>query len=95
MTSSTPQPETYAFNLEKVSEPPKVEESLAGLIIAGIQAGTRVFFWDPSGQVVRGFVRSTFRAVDGTPMLSINTDGPGPWGRSVNLPAAGVTISSN
>ncbi|PBK87545.1 hypothetical protein ARMGADRAFT_1168558 [Armillaria gallica] len=92
---ATPQPEIYAFNLEKVSEPPKAEESLPELSIAGIQAGTRVFFWNPSSQVVREFVRSTFRAVDGTPMFSINTDSPGPWGRSVNLPAAAVTISSN
>ncbi len=72
MASPSPQPETYAFNLEKVSEPPKAEELLPELTIAGIQAGTRVFFWNPSSQVVRGFVRSTFRAVDvrGIPVLS-------------------------
>ncbi|PBK83726.1 hypothetical protein ARMGADRAFT_1018949 [Armillaria gallica] len=56
-----------------------------------MQVGTRVFFWDTRGQVVRGVVQSTSRGADGTLMVVINSDG----GRTITLPAAGVTASPN
>ncbi|KAK0227938.1 hypothetical protein IW262DRAFT_565620 [Armillaria fumosa] len=45
-------------------------------------AGTRVFFWDTRGQIIRGVVQSTSVGADGTLMVVINSDG----GRTITLP---------
>ncbi|KAK0502644.1 hypothetical protein EDD18DRAFT_1345465 [Armillaria luteobubalina] len=65
--------------------------SLTILAMNSMPAGTRVFFWDTRGQIVRGVVQSTSVGADGTLMVVINSDG----GRTITLPAAGVTASPN
>ncbi|KAK0458530.1 uncharacterized protein EV420DRAFT_1642869 [Desarmillaria tabescens] len=54
-----------------------------------LPVGTRVFFWDTRGQVVHGVIQSTSRTADGTVMVVVASDG----GRTITLPAAGVTQS--
>ncbi|PBK87445.1 hypothetical protein ARMGADRAFT_1016615 [Armillaria gallica] len=53
--------------------------------------GTHVVFWNIRGQAVRGVIQSTSRGADGTLMVVINSDG----GRTITLPATGVTASPN
>ncbi|KAK0452832.1 uncharacterized protein EV420DRAFT_682847 [Desarmillaria tabescens] len=40
-------------------------------------AGSRVFFYDSTGQLVRGVVESTTRMADGTQMVIIRRDNGG------------------
>ncbi|KAK0201353.1 hypothetical protein DFS33DRAFT_1346519 [Desarmillaria ectypa] len=49
-------------------------------------AGTRVYFYDSNGQIVKGVVESTTRMADGTQMLRIKRDN----GNNITLPSASV-----
>ncbi|KAJ7093242.1 hypothetical protein C8R44DRAFT_815954 [Mycena epipterygia] len=49
-------------------------------------AGTRVWFWNGSGQPIYGSVTSSTRSADGTVLLTITTDS----GQRVSLPASSV-----
>ncbi|PBK87145.1 hypothetical protein ARMGADRAFT_1085911 [Armillaria gallica] len=50
-------------------------------------AGSRVFFYDSTGQLVRGVVESTSRMADGTQMVVIRRDNGG----IMTLPSASVS----
>ncbi|SJL12014.1 uncharacterized protein ARMOST_15431 [Armillaria ostoyae] len=52
-----------------------------------LKAGSRVFFYDSTGQLVRGVVESTSRMADGTQMVIIRRDNGG----IMTLPSASVS----
>jgi len=49
-------------------------------------AGTRVFYWLPTGETIYGTVKSSSFLEDGTQILTIREDS----GRVVTLPAVGI-----
>ncbi|EAU88334.1 hypothetical protein CC1G_05100 [Coprinopsis cinerea okayama7 len=49
--------------------------------------GTRVFFWQSTGEVIYATVQSSTRLQDGTQMLTLKADD----NRVMTIPAAGVT----
>ncbi|KAK0466676.1 hypothetical protein IW261DRAFT_1520578 [Armillaria novae-zelandiae] len=57
------------------------------LVMNMFPAGSRVFFYDSTGQLVRGVVESTSRMADGTQMVVIRRDN----GVIMTFPSASVS----
>ncbi|KAK7001563.1 hypothetical protein R3P38DRAFT_3049762 [Favolaschia claudopus] len=49
--------------------------------------GTRCFYWNAAGQTVYGTVQNAIQTVQGTPIVTLRTDG----GATVHLPQRNVT----